>query len=457
MSQEKQDRLLRDVERLLNAAGLQPTTVDLSTLGVGFVESTPPVVPPVKQLPVGCAPATSGDISDGGNGYHDVGGVDASASGWMRHWLIGSKVEEVRTSRGGSLGLNGPDVSSRVSPEGLASGGNGGGSGDGGLGGYIVGNGTVGGGGDSWGGGCLEDMVDMASIQDMMAMPFNLCNTPSARGQKLILTSANGHREPGTVADRAGPGPGAGQPSAGGGGNPRARAGPGPGGRHPGGGGGGGGGCSHIGGVGRRDAVASEVDSQKSAESYNDAADPRASAKPRPPPPARRPGQVPVTATLGYLMPTPVASSDPSTDLEATASTVVDDFPGHAAGPNHKWLESRARDSDELPPRAGDQKAAAGSGAAAADGGGGNVAGRAGPGLAGQLNGGGGSDPCSLAGPRPEGSGSSAGTTRSTFESRQVRDDAPGRLPAWPGPYRTWLKSRYLEEQPGDQEDAAGP
>ena len=60
-------------------------------------------------------------------------------------------------------------------------------------------------------------MVDMALIQDMMAMPFNLCSAPSARGRKMIQPSINGHEKPGNVAGRAGPGPGGSQPSAGGG------------------------------------------------------------------------------------------------------------------------------------------------------------------------------------------------------------------------------------------------
>ena len=219
----------------------------------------------------------------------------------------------------------------------------------------------------------------MAAIQDMMAIPFNLCKTPSEHEQQMLQSTANGPQRPGNVASRAGPGPDGSQPNGGGGGEPRARAGPGPGGRHPSSGGGGWGGdprrsAAAAGRGGQASSVGEAADSdwqrptvdqgkevapdsQKPAESFAYAAGLSAEPTPTPaaaPPPPRRPGQQSVSATLGYLVTTPVASFQPDPRLEAAGSNVrsQEDVPGRLPawpGPSRRWLESRV--SDELPPR----------------------------------------------------------------------------------------------------------
>ena len=356
--QEKQDRLLRGVDRLLNSAGLPPTAAGASNLctpELGFATSTLPV----KPLPVGCAPAVTSDGSDGGNRYHDNcgwgGGGDAGTTGGMPRKKLGGTY----SPRTVSLGLNGPEVpstASSVSPVGLAGGSDDGGSngcaGSGDIEGCILGNGTGGGGGGgggkggggSAGGGFLEDMVDMAAIQDMMAIPFNLCKTPSEREQQMLQSTANGPQNPGNVARRAGPGPGGSQPNGGGGGKPRARG-------------------SQASSVGEAAAwqPSQPTSFSRGKEVASDSQKPKSiayaagsSAKPPPTPPPRPPGQQSVSATLGYPMTTPVASFHPDPGFEAAGSNVrsQDDVPGRLPswpGPYRSWLESRA--SDEQPPR----------------------------------------------------------------------------------------------------------
>ena len=299
---------------------------------------------------------------------------------------IRSKLEDVHrdTASEITLGLNHPEVISRVPLVDVPGGGDEGDDdrfiGSNGGGDCRLGNGIdVGGDGGGGRGGCLEDMVDMMAVQDMMLFPFNLCSAPSAqsRGQRSIQTMVSGPMKPGKVASKAIPGPGSIQPNRDGdSGDPRRRAGTSRGSQAD---------CvskvsawqhgSYNGGVGVGPGKASELDSQKPADSFTYTAGP--SVEP-PPPPSHPPTQQleSVSATLGYSMTTPSASSCPGPGPGSTIGRRQDrdDIPGRLPawpGPYRNWLESRDRDSEEQLPQTWEDSEATGTDAAAADGSGG--------------------------------------------------------------------------------------
>ena len=381
--QEKQDRLIRGVEQLLAAAGLPSTTNTTNTFS-----SLPLGCAVLGPLPVGCAPANSGDGGGGYGGSWEQGsGGDGGNAGGMFRELIASKLAKIHPSGKKFSVPCGPEVPSRVSA----------------LDGVPVlkkldsCNG-VGCGDDTGGGdvGCGEQWRGQEFLEEIISIPFSLCKTPSFHQQQTMIKSP---LKPVNVAGGAGPdlsssvsppitvsrsccdttdgrlGAADGRATIGRGSKANMngadmddarnwqRQG------------------SNSNGVGKE--VASDMHLQKSPGTFTEAAGPSAevTVESPPPPPPLRPGQQTVSAMLGYLKPSPSPSPGmvPGPSQEATVESLSSSgqsaAPGRLPawpGPYRNWLESRTSEAvEELSQQTQSHEGAAGPGAAATGGEGG--------------------------------------------------------------------------------------